>query len=112
MTAPAKTLPCCFVYFGLTIDRVNYMYLLLYYMGQAPGAEQMRRTLDPILRHGRDNISYLYTLDAFDWTIILLYFTVLGLLAILKAGGAYLPLDASCPRERLASMLAIAESLP
>jgi len=59
------------------------MYLLLYYLGQAPGAEQMRRALDPILRHGRDNISYLYTLDAFDWTIILLYFTILGLLAIL-----------------------------
>ena len=59
------------------------MHLLLYCLGQAPGAEQMRRALDPILRHGRDNISYLYALDAFDWTIIPLYFTVLGLLALL-----------------------------
>ncbi|MCI0661067.1 MAG: glycosyltransferase family 2 protein, partial [Acidobacteria bacterium] len=54
---------------------------------QAPDREQIREqmqiALDPILRHGRDNISYLYSLDAFDWTIIILYFTILTLLALL-----------------------------
>ncbi|HKX27224.1 MAG TPA: cellulose synthase family protein [Blastocatellia bacterium] len=49
----------------------------------APNPEQVKIALDPILRHGRDNISYLYSLDAFDWTIIILYFTILVLLAIL-----------------------------
>jgi cellulose synthase/poly-beta-1,6-N-acetylglucosamine synthase-like glycosyltransferase len=51
----------------------------------APSPEQAKIALDPILRHGRDNISYLYSLDAFDWTIIILYFTILTLLAILGA---------------------------
>src|SRR5262252_9394115 len=50
---------------------------------QNPSFDDVKRTLDPVLRHGRDNISYLYTLDAFDWTVIVLYFTILGLLAIL-----------------------------
>src|SRR4029450_8674046 len=59
------------------------MHLLLFWLRQAPAADDMRRALDPILRHGRDNISYIYSLDAFDWTIILLFFLVLGLLAIL-----------------------------
>lgn len=45
--------------------------------------DEVRRAIDPILRHGRDNISYLYALDAFDWTIITLYFTILCVLAIL-----------------------------
>lgn len=49
----------------------------------APDLEQIRRATDPILRHGRDNISYLYELDGFDWTVIVLYFTILGLLALL-----------------------------
>ncbi len=57
--------------------------LLIYYLFQAPSPEQAKVALDPILRHGRDNISYLYSLDAFDWTIIVLYFTILTLLAIL-----------------------------
>ncbi|HEY6400794.1 MAG TPA: glycosyltransferase, partial [Blastocatellia bacterium] len=39
----------------------------------------------PILRHGRDNISFLYSPDAFDWAIIIFYFTILALLAILGA---------------------------
>ncbi len=63
------------------------MNLPLFLLQQAPDPEQVRehiRTLsDPILRHGRDNISYIYTLDGFDWTIIVLYFTILALLAIL-----------------------------
>jgi cellulose synthase/poly-beta-1,6-N-acetylglucosamine synthase-like glycosyltransferase len=50
---------------------------------QAPSPEQVRLSLDPIMRHGRDNISYLYSLDGFDWFIILLYFGILALLAIL-----------------------------
>src|SRR5262244_1165633 len=50
---------------------------------QAPSPEQVKYLIHPILRHGRDNISYLYSLDAFDWTIVILYFTILTLLAIL-----------------------------
>lgn len=50
---------------------------------QAPLPDQVKVALDPILRHGRDNISYLYSLDGFDWFIILLYFGILLLLAIL-----------------------------
>jgi cellulose synthase/poly-beta-1,6-N-acetylglucosamine synthase-like glycosyltransferase len=53
------------------------------FLQSAPDVESVRRALDPILSHGRDNISYLYSLDAFDWTIIILYFSVLGLLALL-----------------------------
>jgi cellulose synthase/poly-beta-1,6-N-acetylglucosamine synthase-like glycosyltransferase len=48
-----------------------------------PNPEEVKIALDPILRHGRDNISFIYSLDAFDWTIIILYFTILILLAIL-----------------------------
>jgi cellulose synthase/poly-beta-1,6-N-acetylglucosamine synthase-like glycosyltransferase len=59
------------------------MNILLPLMQIAPSREQMKITFDPILRHGRDNISYLYSLDSFDWTIIILYFTILILLAIL-----------------------------
>jgi cellulose synthase/poly-beta-1,6-N-acetylglucosamine synthase-like glycosyltransferase len=45
--------------------------------------EQLESLIHPILRHGRDNISFLYSLDAFDCAIIILYFTILALLAIL-----------------------------
>jgi cellulose synthase/poly-beta-1,6-N-acetylglucosamine synthase-like glycosyltransferase len=49
-----------------------------------PDPTQVDRLYHPILKHGgRDNISYLYSLDGFDWTIIILYFTILTLLAIL-----------------------------
>ena len=45
--------------------------------------DQLKIALDPIMRHGRRNISYLSSLDAFDWTIIILYFGILLLLAVL-----------------------------
>jgi cellulose synthase/poly-beta-1,6-N-acetylglucosamine synthase-like glycosyltransferase len=61
------------------------MNIALALLQQAPSPEQAKIALDPILRHGRENISYLYSLDAFDWTIITLYFTILTLLAILGA---------------------------
>ncbi|MBX3279678.1 MAG: glycosyltransferase family 2 protein [Acidobacteria bacterium] len=57
--------------------------LFSFFLQAAPDPELVRRATDPILRHGRDNISYLYSLDAFDWTVIVLYFTILGLLALL-----------------------------
>src|SRR5690348_4279266 len=54
---------------------------------QAPSPEELEKQMEnlfhPILRHGRDNISFLYSLDGFDWAIIILYFTILALLAIL-----------------------------
>ena len=59
------------------------MSLALTLLQQAPSPEQVKNLLHPILRHGRDNISFLYSLDAFDWTIIILYFTILALLALL-----------------------------
>ncbi len=52
---------------------------------QPPPPEQIETLTHPILRHGRDNISYLYSLDGFDWFIVILYFTILTLLAILGA---------------------------
>ncbi|MDX2033658.1 MAG: glycosyltransferase family 2 protein [Blastocatellia bacterium] len=52
---------------------------------QPPSPDQIETLTHPILRHGRDNISYLYSLDAFDWFIVILYFTILTLLAILGA---------------------------
>src|SRR5215468_9532610 len=65
------------------------MSLALTLLQQAPSPEQVKEQLEylihPILRHGRDNISFLYSLDAFDWVIVILYFTILGLLAILGA---------------------------
>jgi cellulose synthase/poly-beta-1,6-N-acetylglucosamine synthase-like glycosyltransferase len=48
-----------------------------------PDPEKARIALDPILRHGRDNISYLSSLDGFDITILVLYFGILLLMAIL-----------------------------
>ena len=46
--------------------------------------EELKRITNPILSHGgADNISYLSSLDGFDWTVILLYFVILTLLAIL-----------------------------
>jgi cellulose synthase/poly-beta-1,6-N-acetylglucosamine synthase-like glycosyltransferase len=59
------------------------MNLALFLLQQAPDPEEVRRALNPIWRNGRENISYLYSLDGFDWTVIVLYFTLLGLLAIL-----------------------------
>ena len=56
---------------------------LLLVLQALPSADDVRSAADPILRHGRDNISYLYSLDGLDWTVIILYFTILGLLAIL-----------------------------
>ena len=50
---------------------------------QAQPPEQLKLALDPILRHGRDNISYLYSLDGFDLFVILVYFGILLLLAVL-----------------------------
>ncbi|HZS03344.1 MAG TPA: cellulose synthase family protein [Blastocatellia bacterium] len=55
----------------------------LFLLQQAPTLDEVRRSMDPILKHGRDNISYLYTLDTFDWSVIILYFTILFLLAVL-----------------------------
>lgn len=59
------------------------MKFLLALLQQAPSPEQVKVALDPIMRHGRDNISYIYSLDGFDWTIIILYFGILSLLAVL-----------------------------
>jgi cellulose synthase/poly-beta-1,6-N-acetylglucosamine synthase-like glycosyltransferase len=63
------------------------MSLALTFLQQAPSPDQVKEQLEslihPILRHGRDNISFLYSLDTFDWAIIILYFTILALLAIL-----------------------------
>jgi cellulose synthase/poly-beta-1,6-N-acetylglucosamine synthase-like glycosyltransferase len=61
---------------------MNTVFLLLQ---QAPSFDEVRRAMDPILKHGRDNISYLYTLDTFDLTVVMLYFGILLLLAILGA---------------------------
>ena len=65
------------------------MSLALTLLQQAPSPDPvhqlMQTLLHPIMRHGRDNISFLYSLDAFDWVIVILYFTILGLLAILGA---------------------------
>jgi cellulose synthase/poly-beta-1,6-N-acetylglucosamine synthase-like glycosyltransferase len=63
------------------------MSFALTFLQQAPSPDQVKEQLEmlihPILRHGRDNISFLYSLDAFDWAIIIIYFTILALLAIL-----------------------------
>ncbi len=59
------------------------MKIALALLQQVPNPDQVWIALHPILRHGRDNISYLYSLDAFDWTIIILYFGILALLGIL-----------------------------
>jgi cellulose synthase/poly-beta-1,6-N-acetylglucosamine synthase-like glycosyltransferase len=61
---------------------MNPLFLLLL---QPQSPEQVKDLVHPILRHGRDNISFLYVLDGFDWFIIILYFTILTLLAILGA---------------------------
>jgi len=63
------------------------MSFALTFLQQAPSPDQVKEQLEmlihPILKHGRDNISFLYSLDAFDWAIIIIYFTILALLAIL-----------------------------
>ena len=61
------------------------MKALLFLLQTLPSPDEVRRAADPILRHGRDNISYLYSLDGIDWTVIVLYFTILVLLGILGA---------------------------
>jgi cellulose synthase/poly-beta-1,6-N-acetylglucosamine synthase-like glycosyltransferase len=50
---------------------------------QAPSPEEVRRLMLPIYRNGRENLSYLTSLDASDITVIVLYFTLLGLMALL-----------------------------
>src|SRR5574341_1076045 len=50
---------------------------------QPSDPDNVKTLIDPILRHGRENISFLYSMDGFDWTIVILYFTILTLLAIL-----------------------------
>src|SRR5262245_54869075 len=55
---------------------------LLNMLLQTQSVEEVKIALDPILKHGRDNISYLYSMDTFDWVIISIYFSILLLLAI------------------------------
>ncbi len=62
---------------------IEFMSLFSILFFQPSPPEQTRIMLDPILRHGRDNISYLGSFDGFDWTIVIIYFTILTLLAIL-----------------------------
>jgi cellulose synthase/poly-beta-1,6-N-acetylglucosamine synthase-like glycosyltransferase len=61
------------------------MNLFSIFLLQADPPESVDILLDPILRHGRDNISYISSMDGFDWTIVIMYFTILALLAILGA---------------------------
>jgi len=49
---------------------------------QPRSVEEVIFALNPILRHGRENLSNLYTLDTFDWIVILLYFSILVLLVV------------------------------
>jgi cellulose synthase/poly-beta-1,6-N-acetylglucosamine synthase-like glycosyltransferase len=48
----------------------------------APSPEEVRRMMLPIYRNGRENLSYLTSLDGSDLTVIILYFSLLGLLAV------------------------------
>jgi cellulose synthase/poly-beta-1,6-N-acetylglucosamine synthase-like glycosyltransferase len=55
--------------------------LLSFLLLQQPqGSEKF---IDPLVWQSQYNISYLSTLDGFDWFIVILYFTILTLLAIL-----------------------------
>ena len=47
--------------------------------------ELIRRHFDDAVAETAGNISPLYQLDAFDWTILALYFTLLGILAVYGA---------------------------
>lgn len=47
--------------------------------------ELIRRHFDDVVAETAGNISPLYQLDAFDWTILALYFTLLGILAVYGA---------------------------
>lgn len=49
---------------------------------QPTSFEEVKIAIDPILKHGRDNISYLYSADSFDLSVIIIYFFILTLLAI------------------------------
>ena len=40
------------------------------------------RYFHDLLDKTQNNISPLYRLDAFDWTVLILYFTILGVLAV------------------------------
>ncbi|MGH9842010.1 MAG: glycosyltransferase [Blastocatellia bacterium] len=62
---------------------MNSVFAILLFFLQPQDPEKVMDLIHPILRHGRDNISYLYVLDGFDWFIIILYFSILLLLAIL-----------------------------
>ncbi len=83
--AQILTMDAHFNIFGWSVSQSSAMNFVLLLLQQAPTLEDVRRATDPILSHGRDNISYLYTLDTFDWVVITLYFTILFLLAILGA---------------------------
>ena len=56
---------------------------LFFLLQNAPSPEDVRQLMLPIYRNGRENLSYLTSLDGSDLTVIILYFTLLGLLAIL-----------------------------
>jgi cellulose synthase/poly-beta-1,6-N-acetylglucosamine synthase-like glycosyltransferase len=49
---------------------------------QPQTVEEVKIALDPILKHGRDNICYLYSMDTFDWVVVSIYFSILLLLTI------------------------------
>ena len=55
---------------------------LFFLFQNAPSPDDVQRLMLPIYRNGRENLSYLTTLDAGDLTVIILYFSLLGLLAI------------------------------
>ncbi len=55
---------------------------LFFLFQNAPSPEDVRRLILPIYRNGRENLSYLTSLDGADLTVIILYFSLLGLLAI------------------------------
>lgn len=59
------------------------MSFLTFLFQTAPSPDEVRRLMLPIYRNGRENLSYLTSLDAADLTVIILYFTLLGLLALL-----------------------------
>ncbi|MBA3715398.1 MAG: glycosyltransferase [Pyrinomonadaceae bacterium] len=50
-----------------------------------PTDELMRRYFDDVVARTAGNISPLYQLDAFDWIVLVVYFSILGVLAIYGA---------------------------
>src|SRR5215813_5370777 len=92
LTVRSKLLPCLLILLNIGVIYKQlmglFLMLLLFWLQpQTPdqARNQIKNLIDPIMRHGRDNISYLYALDTFDWFIAILYFTILMLLAILGA---------------------------